>query len=266
LFVRQFPDYNQIPLDNPVVSPGPKVPERRAIKVLRHRPLTQVHYIQQCSSVFVAKLADSLPISLQSAPTLGPKRYKTAVESVTINVTDEFKPNQPSDPKRSFPPSVRHVDTSGRPQFSVSEERVIGLNESRAVFRDFADNGGFDDIPIPFIKLAKRLIWSYQRAISHKASARAILCNRGYSAGSLPTKLKPNIVRQVHNQYTYNWFLAEYMTLPPSRDRSERIRRNRSAKRAEWIRSMNDKNGPQGPQESEETGYESSHSIEFGCL
>ena len=111
------------------------------------------------------------------------------------------------DANMSFPPSVRHVDTSGLPQFSVSEERVIGLNESRAVFRDFEENGGFNNIPITFVKLAtsKGLRWSYQQATTCKVSVRAILCDRGNSAGALPTKRKPNhplgpyIVRQVDN-------------------------------------------------------------------
>jgi hypothetical protein len=249
-----------VPLDGSVHS-VPQVPELRAIKVIRPRPITQVHYIHQSSGFFVAKMADSLPMPLQSVPDFGSKRYKPTVKSVSIDVTDQFEPHRPLNPTRSFPPSVRHVDTSGRPQFWVSEERVIGLNESRAVFRDFAKNGGFEIIPVEFRELAERLIWSYQRAITRKASVRAILCDRGYSANALPTEQKPNVVRQVNNQYTYNWFLVEYMTLPPSRQPSERIRRNRTAKRVERTQIMQ-----QGQEESEDSGFLSSHSIEIGCL
>ena len=242
---------------------GPQVPELRAItgKVIWPRPVTQVHYIHQSSGFFVVTLADPLPIPLQSVPDVGPKRFKPTVKSVSIDVTDQFEPRRPLKPMRSFPPSVRHVDTSGRPQFSVSEERVIGLNESRAVLKDFTANGGLDIVPVEFRKLAESLLCSYQRAITRKASVRAILCDRGNSAGALPTVLKPNVVRQVNHQYTYNWFLVEYMTLPPSRQPSERIRRNSTAKRAERARSMQ-----QEHEDSEDSGCLSSHSIEFGCL
>ena len=88
---------------------------------------------------------------------------------------------------RSKPPkNVRHVDTSGLPQFTAIEERVIGINESRAVYAQFMKDM-IDDVPVPFLEHAKRLIGKYQRAIAKKATKRAILCDRGYSAGELPS-------------------------------------------------------------------------------
>ncbi len=81
------------------------------------------------------------------------------------------------------------------------------------MFRDFEKIGGFDDVPIGFLTIAKKLIWRYQPVLTKKASVKAILCDRGYSAGKLPPTLKPSIIRQEYNQYTYNWFLVEYMTL-----------------------------------------------------
>ncbi len=233
------------------------------------RAAEKLFLTQSAMSSRVAALEEELGVLLLDR---SDKRFKLTVKSVdrcygsvdrccSIDVTDQFEPRRPLKPMRSFPPSVRHVDTSGRPQFSVSEERVIGLNESRAVLKDFTANGGLDIVPVEFRKLAESLLCSYQRAITRKASVRAILCDRGYSAGALPTVLKPNVVRQENHQYTYNWFLVEYMTLPPSRQPSERIRRNSTAKRAERARSMQ-----QEHEDSEDSGCLSSHSIEFGCL
>jgi hypothetical protein len=37
----------------------------------------------------------------------------------------------------------------------VKEETVIGLNESREVFRDFEKIGVFDNIPVRFLTIAK---------------------------------------------------------------------------------------------------------------
>ncbi len=71
------------------------------------------------------------------------ERFYTEVEevekNVTIIITNEFDPYD--DCGRSN--NVRHVDTSGLPQFTAKEETGIGLNESREVFRDFEKIGGF---------------------------------------------------------------------------------------------------------------------------
>jgi hypothetical protein len=88
-------------------------------------------------------------------------------KDVTINVTNEF---DPYDDYCRRPNNVRHVDRSGLPQFTVTEETVIGLKESREVFRDFDEIGGFDDVPIGFLTIAKKLIWKYQRVLTKKAS------------------------------------------------------------------------------------------------
>ncbi len=55
-------------------------------------------------------------------------------KDVTINVTKEFVPYDDYGGRSS---NVSHVDRSGLPQFTAMEETVIGLNESREVFRDF---------------------------------------------------------------------------------------------------------------------------------
>jgi hypothetical protein len=68
---------------------------------------------------------------------------------VMINVTNEFL----ASPSR-YGHNVRHVDTSGKPQFTAIEERVIGINESRAVYQRFEENGGFDNVPIAFLGCA----------------------------------------------------------------------------------------------------------------
>jgi hypothetical protein len=122
-------------------------------------------------------------------------------KGVTINVTNEFDLYDDYGGRSN---NVRHVDTSCLPQFTATEETVIRLNVSREVFRAFEKIGGFDDVPVQFLTIAKKLIWKYQRVLTKKASVKAILCYRGYSAGKLPPKLKPCIIRQEYNQYTYN--------------------------------------------------------------
>ncbi len=94
------------------------------------------------------------------------------------------------------------------------------------MFRDFGKIGGFDDVPVQFLTMAKTLIWKYQRVLTKKVSVKAILCDRGYSAGKLPPKLKPGIIRQEYNQYTYNSFLVEYMTFPRRSTASIRSHQN----------------------------------------
>jgi hypothetical protein len=167
-----------------------------------------------------------LSLLLNPCPFLQERFYTKAEEvekDVTINVTNEFDPYD-NYCRRSN--NVRPVDRSGLLQFMATEETVIGLNESREVFRDVEETGGFDDVPIGFLTIAKKLIWKYQRVLTKKASVKAILCNSGYSAGKLPRKLKPRIIRQEYNQYTYNLFLVEYMTL--SRRSTESIMRHQN--------------------------------------
>jgi hypothetical protein len=109
------------------------------------------------------------------------ERFNTKAEEakkdVTINVTNEFDPYDNFGGRSN---NVRHVDRSGLPQFTATEETVIGLNESREVYHDFQDIGGFDDVPIGFLTIAKKLIWKYQRVLTKKASVKAILSDRGY--------------------------------------------------------------------------------------
>jgi hypothetical protein len=93
------------------------------------------------------------------------------------------------------------------------------------VYQNFEANGGFDNVPIAFLGCAKKLIFTYQLAISRKASKRATLCDRGYSNSPLPPAVKPEIVRQEYGQYTYNWFLAEYRTLLLYREGTSHLRR-----------------------------------------
>ena len=165
---------------------------------------------------------------------------------------------------RSKPPkNVRHVDTSGLPQFTAIEERVIGINESRAVYAQFMKDM-IDDVPVPFLEHAERLIGKYQRAIAKKATKRAILCDRGYSAGELPSKLKPKIIRQDYGHYTYNWFLTEYRTVPLSREGTARSRRYHRAKKTEKIQDY--RRAICNESDDTDSGFISSHSIEYGFL
>jgi hypothetical protein len=110
-------------------------------------------------------------------------------DDVIINVPNDFYV-QPvlAGPHRSKPPKdVRHVDTSGRLQFTATEERVIEINESRRVYRDFFNNA-MDDIPIAVWDDAKKLLDWYQLAIACKSKPRAILSDRGF----LPASFHPS--------------------------------------------------------------------------
>ncbi len=172
---------------------------------------------------------------------------------VTINVTNEFL----SSPSR-YGHNVRHVDTSGKPQFTAIEERVIGINVSLAVYQRFEESGEFDNVPIAFLGCAKKLISEYQRAIARKASWRAILCNRGESSSPLPPKIKPEIVRSEYGRITYNWFLAEYKTFALYRGSTSSLRRKEGLKRKmKRLKQQEDQ---------EDSGRMSSHSVDFGSL
>jgi hypothetical protein len=183
---------------------------------------------------------------------------------VVINVTDEFPAEERSSagPRFMHPKDVRHVDTSGRPQFTAIEERVIGINESRAVYQKFLVELE-EMVPIGFWKHAKRLIFSYQKAISRKAKTRAILCNQGYSAGEPPSKLRPDIIRQDYGQFTHNWFLAEYRTGPLTRNGTAKARSYKRAKKARkihehWLSICKSEHT------DSDRGYTSSHSVDYG--
>ncbi len=106
-----------------------------------------------------------------------PLTVEEVEKDVTINVTNEFDSYADYSGRSN---NVCHVDTSGLPQFTAKEETVIGLNESREVFRDFENLkiGGFDDVPVRFLTIAKKLIWKYQRVLTKKTSVKAILCDR----------------------------------------------------------------------------------------
>jgi hypothetical protein len=76
--------------------------------------------------------------------------------------------------------NVRHVDTSSLPQFTAKEEAVIGINESREVFRrnfrDFEKIGGFNDVPVQFLRFPKSSFGNINE-YSQEASVKAILCD-----------------------------------------------------------------------------------------
>ena len=131
------------------------------------------------------------------------------------------------------------------------------------MFRDFEKIGGFDDVPVQFLTIAKKLIWKYQRVLTRKASVKAILCDHRYSAGKLPPKRKPGIIRQEYNQYTYNWFLVEYMT-PPRRSTASIRRHQNELLRKKLARKKIVREG--GQEWTDDAGNLSSHSIDFGRL
>ena len=108
---------------------------------------------------------------------------------IIINVKDDFfvEPFLGGPHRSKLPRDVRHVDTTGRPQFSVTEERVCEINESRRVYHKFLKEK-MDNVPKAFRDDAKKLLDSYQREIARKSKPRAILSHRGYWAGELPSK------------------------------------------------------------------------------
>jgi hypothetical protein len=188
-------------------------------------------------------------------------------EDVIINVKNDFSV-QPflGGPHRSkLPRDVRHVDAAGEPQFTVTENRVIEINESRRVYRDFLTEK-MDDVPIAFYQHAKKLLDCYQREIARKSMPRAILSDRGYFAGELPSKLRPDVIRQEKGQYTYNWFLgilAEYRTAPLSR-KGRRVKDRRpyyGAKKAEKIQAY--WRAIRSDSDETDSGNISSHSVEY---
>ena len=74
----------------------------------------------------------------------------------TINVTNDFL----ASPSRHGH-NVRHVATSGKPQFTAIEEHSIGLKESRALYQNFEANEGLDNVPIAFLGCAKKTHFMY---------------------------------------------------------------------------------------------------------
>ena len=120
-------------------------------------------------------------------------------KDVTINVTNDFRPrNSWGHPYHH----VRHVDTSGKPQFTAVVERVIGINESRRVYHNFIE-AMLDDVPLRFQRHAKRLIFRYQAEISRMSSKRAILCDNRDSSGPLPSKANQrSFAKSVENTST----------------------------------------------------------------
>ena len=131
------------------------------------------------------------------------------------------------------------------------------------MFRDFEEIGGFDDVSIGFLTIAKKLIWKNQQVLTKKASVKAILCDHGESAGKVPRKLKPRIIRRAYDQYTYNWFLVEYLTLP-RRSTESIMRHQNTLLRKKSAREAIVREG--GQECADDQGNLSSHSIEFGCL
>ena len=189
-------------------------------------------------------------------------------EEVIINVKDDFfvQPFLGGPHRSKLPRDVRHVDTAGRPQFTATEERVIEINESRGVYHKFLKEK-MDNVPTAFRDDAKKLLDSYQREIARKSKPRAILSDRGYFAGELPSKLRPDVIRQEKGQYTYNWFLAEYRTAPLSR-KGRRVKDRRphyGAKKAGKLQAYWRTICPDSDETDRGTdrGYISSHSVDF---
>ena len=180
---------------------------------------------------------------------------------ISINVPNDFYV-APVTIRSKPTKDVRHVDTSGRVQFNATEERVIEINESRLVYQNFL-NEAMLDVPLAFWNDAKKLLDSYQLAIARNSKPRAILSDRGYIAGKLPSKLKPDVIRREKGQYTYNWFLAEFRTAPLSR-KGRRVKDRRphyGAKKAERIQEYWRTLCPDS--DENDRGYETSHSVEY---
>ena len=70
---------------------------------------------------------------------------------------------------------VLRIDRSGKQQFTAIEEEVIGLNESRIVYNRFVKEV-LVHVPKRSRKLAARVAFLYQRAITVNMVKRAVLC------------------------------------------------------------------------------------------
>ena len=81
------------------------------------------------------------------------------MHDVLIDVPNDFHaPQDSAGQHRSNPPKdVWHVDTSGRPQFTVIKERVIEINDSRRVYHDFLNRVIPDMVLIAFLGHAEKL-------------------------------------------------------------------------------------------------------------
>jgi hypothetical protein len=94
--------------------------------------------------------------------------------------------------------NVRHVATSGKPQFTAIEERCISLNESRAVYQQFEANEleGLDNVPIEFLGCAKKTHFMYHFYFEEGIHARHPLRSRIFEP---PCPNTPEIVRQEYS-------------------------------------------------------------------
>ncbi len=124
-------------------------------------------------------------------------------KDVMINVTNNFLASLAPGPSRHGH-NVRHVDTSGKPQFTAIEERVIGLNESRAVYQNFEANEGFDNVPIAFLGCAKKThFWrpvQFQGggAATRRPEPRGQRRIPSAPSASLPTRQRPPAPQPCH--------------------------------------------------------------------
>jgi hypothetical protein len=99
-------------------------------------------------------------------------------EDVIINVTDDFfvQPFLGGPHRSKLPRDVRHVDTAGPPQFTVTEERVVEINESRGVYHKYLKEK-MHDVPIAFRDDAKKLLDAQIKAARNSFRPR-IFCRR----------------------------------------------------------------------------------------
>ncbi len=86
--------------------------------------------------------------------------------------------------------------SSGKPQFTAMEERIIGLNESRALYQNFEANEGFNNVPIAFLGCARKTHFMYHFYFEEGIRARHPLRSRIHEQLCLNT---PEIVRQEYS-------------------------------------------------------------------
>ena len=146
------------------------------------------------------------------------------------------------------------IDRSGKPQFTAIEEEVIGKNESRIVYNRFVKEV-LVQVPKRSRKLAARVAYLYQRAITVNMVKRAVLCVDGRHSGLVPSEEKPMVVRQDVGAYTHNWILCEYETRPLSPQTREKQKRSadNAARKAKKLTI-----------DSADDGYMSSNSVDCG--
>ncbi len=153
-------------------------------------------------------------------------------QDVTMKVANEFHHRVSADPTTSGG-SNKMFDTFAHPDCLTSQQWSNGGDRHRTQRVESRVSRLWKDwrvrrcsSPIPKDCQKTRLVISTRNHRKRQSKPFSADCDQGYSANKVPPKLKPNIICQEYDQYTYNWFLVEYRTLPLSRGTSIRRHQN----------------------------------------